>query len=430
MDTMNSIIDLFEQTFQNLKVTNASQIKGRRDEITKALNKHFRNSDSATSHRLMVGSWGRHTSINGVSDLDMVYILPATYENDFRKEGGARKALEHVKAAILERYARTQVSIDHLVVVVQFSDYKFEVQPCFEREDGSFDFPDTYADTWKKTNPRAEIEAMSVLDETTSGNARKLSRLVRAWKRKHDVAMNGLLIDTLVWKFFWRTSDYRSSILLFDQVVLDFFSFLSKLPNQENWHALGSGQVVKAKKRFQWKAKKAAELCAEAIEAEGQQSMYAKWRKVFGRFVPASADSKTLEAKESYRDTEEFIEDFYAVDIQYDLTIGCTVYQNGFRPKQLWQMLQEKIWLRPNKSLHFTVEFSDVPEPYNLRWKVLNRGEEAWKRDEIRGQIIADTGKRDHREHTRFRGEHYVECYAIKRGVVVARAHIDVPIEI
>ncbi|RFT34618.1 hypothetical protein CG401_02160, partial [Bifidobacteriaceae bacterium NR019] len=51
------------------------EIRNRRDEITKALNREFRDSDSESDNRLMVGSWGRCTAINGVSDLDFLYIL-------------------------------------------------------------------------------------------------------------------------------------------------------------------------------------------------------------------------------------------------------------------------------------------------------------------------------------------------------------------
>ncbi|WP_405968865.1 hypothetical protein [Streptomyces sp. NBC_00015] len=46
---------------------------------------------------------------------------------------------------------------------------------------------------------------------------------------------------------------------------------------------------------------------------------------------------------------------------------------------------------------------------------------EAERRDKIRGQII-DSSKRGVRiEHSDFKGEHVVECYVVKDGVVVAR---------
>ena len=45
----------------------------------------------------------------------------------------------------------------------------------------------------------------------------------------------------------------------------------------------------------------------------------------------------------------------------------------------------------------------------------------------IRGQII-DSNSNRHHEATDFRGDHYVECYALDEGVVVARERIEVPI--
>ncbi|WP_309141900.1 nucleotide-binding domain-containing protein [Streptomyces griseicoloratus] len=46
----------------------------------------------------------------------------------------------------------------------------------------------------------------------------------------------------------------------------------------------------------------------------------------------------------------------------------------------------------------------------------------------MRGQIL-DSSKRGVRiEHSDFKGEHVVECYVVKDGVVVARDRIDVPI--
>lgn len=425
---MSSVVDLFEQTLQNLKVAKANQIKARRDEITKALNKQFRGNESVTANRLMVGSWGRHTAINGVSDLDMIYILPPSLRPEFQKEGGPQKALQQTKSAIANHYSNTSIKVDRLVVVVQFSDYKFEVQPCFEREDSSFEYPDTYNDSWKRTNPRAEIEAIKVLNTETKGNARVLCRLVRAWKLKHNVPMNGLLIDTLVWRFFQQTAAYHGSPLLHDQMALEFFIYLSQLPKQNHWNALGSQQNVTVKKNFQRKAKKAVQLCEDAITAMGETTIHEKWGKVFGRFVPANADFNVLETFESYQDTEEFIEDFFSIDLMYELKVDCSVIQDGFRPRDLRYMLLNNIWLHPSKKLYFKVKSTNVPEPFELRWKVLNRGNEAECRNEIRGQIIEGKGRLNHREDTKFRGDHYIECYVIKNGTVVARDHIDVPI--
>ena len=91
-------------------------------------------------------------------------------------------------------------------------------------------------------------------------------------------------------------------------------------------------------------------------------------------------------------------------------------------------MLMRKIPLMAKKSLRFHVTEISVNKPYELYWKVLNRGDEARRRNCIRGQIEEDAGQMQKEETTDFRGDHVVECYCVKDGVVVAKDRIHVPI--
>jgi hypothetical protein len=81
------------------------------------------------------------------------------------------------------------------------------------------------------------------------------------------------------------------------------------------------------------------------------------------------------------------------------------------------------------KNLEFWVNKITVPAPYLIKWKVLNRGDVARRKDCIRGQIVSDGGRMRKTESTSFRGDHIVECYAVKDGVVVAKDRIHVPIQ-
>ncbi|WP_407681344.1 SMODS domain-containing nucleotidyltransferase, partial [Pseudomonas bohemica] len=94
-----SIADTFKEFLENIKIDNASQISLRYGEITTALNKEFRDTDSSTSNNLQVGSYGRWTAIRGISDLDMHYIMPARLWSDYNVEGGQSKLLRDAKAA-------------------------------------------------------------------------------------------------------------------------------------------------------------------------------------------------------------------------------------------------------------------------------------------------------------------------------------------
>ena len=75
-----------------------------------------------------------------------------------------------------------------------------------------------------------------------------------------------------------------------------------------------------------------------------------------------------------------------------------------------------------NRSVEFRVTKCTVPAPYDLLWKIKNRGDEAVLANCLRGEIVA--GNRDNgrgrSEPTRYRGQHYVECYVIKDNRCVA----------
>ena len=423
--------EIFDGLLSALKVGDtASVIASRRDEIAKALNKDFRAKDGCSDYNLMVGSFGRHTAIKGVSDLDMIYILPAGISEGYAGDSGPRRMLERVRDDLKARYPNTDIRVDQCVVRVQFvSDaFKFDVQPAFENKDGSFSYPDTISESWKTTKPRDEIQAIRESVARTSSNMRHLARMVRAWKNANGVAMGGLLIDTLVHRFFEQTHEFDAvGSSSFDRMARDFFEFLKNEPKKKYYLAPGSHQQVYVKAKFQSKAKEAYNRCVEAMGAEDASSANATWREVFGTSVPRAKKSSNAW---SFKNTEEFIEDRYLVEISETVSIDCDVTQNGWRPMKLREMLRTRTPLRVDKKLRFMVVVCSVPQPYSVKWKVLNRGPEAERRNCVRGQIVDSTASGVRDERSDFRGEHLVECYIVKDGIVVARDRIDVPISI
>lgn len=133
----------------------------------------------------------------------------------------------------------------------------------------------------------------------------------------------------------------------------------------------------------------------------------------------------------TYTDTEEFIEDLYPVYEQYDVTIDCKVAGNGFSLMPIIQYLETYApkfnkFIPHNFSVRCKVGYTNCPSYDKVLWKVLNVGEEAERRNDIRGQI-QNRGK-EITENSRFFGPHYIECYLIKNGVCVAIGHVSVPI--
>lgn len=119
----------------------------------------------------------------------------------------------------------------------------------------------------------------------------------------------------------------------------------------------------------------------------------------------------------------------YSIDIKYGLKLDCEIKRDGFRESLLSRILAEGHRISRVRSLDFIFQ-TDVPEPYDVKWKARNVGEEAIRRNCLRGQIIESNKHPNIRhESADFRGPHYMECYIIKNSIVVARDKIEVPIE-
>ena len=146
----------------NLTVKDGGTISTRYRNITKRLNTDFWDSSSDTSHSLYVGSYGRNTATQGLSDLDMIFQLPySEYQKYNSYLGNGQSALlQAVKRSIEKTYATTSIRGDGQVILVPFNDgITFEVVPAFLNVSDSYTFPDANGGgRWRITNLCNEVK--------------------------------------------------------------------------------------------------------------------------------------------------------------------------------------------------------------------------------------------------------------------------------
>jgi hypothetical protein len=290
------IADWFSTFCSNIRIQDGGTISSRYKAITRRLNTDFWNTTSDTSHSLYVGSYGRDTSIAGISDLDVVFELPsALYQQYNGYTGNGQSALlQAVRASMRKTYPSTDVGADGQVVSVSFQDgITFEVVPVFINTAGSYTFPDSNnGGRWLVTNPRPEIDAIRTRNNVCNYNLIPLCRMMRAWKKKWDVPMGGLLIDSLAYQFIETYRHRDKSYFYYDLMCRDFFDWMATQPDdQQYWKAPGSGQHVTGKGLFQYKARRCYNISTEAIEHElatpkREWSAKQKWREIFGTSFP------------------------------------------------------------------------------------------------------------------------------------------------
>lgn len=291
-----SLPDWFSTFCTNLQVTEGATISSRYKAITRRLNTDYWNTTSETAHSLYVGSYGRNTAIRGISDVDLIFQLPYEAYTQYNQYmgNGQSALLQAVKRSIEKTYSITRIKGDGQVILVPFTDgITFEVVPAFINTDGSYTYPDSNnGGRWRTTDPKPEIAAIRERNVACNKNLVPLCRMMRAWKRKWDVPISGLLIDTLAYQFIdaWQYKD--KSYLYYDYMCRDFFRFMaSQDQNQKYWRSPGSGQYVYGEGLFQWKATRCYNILCEAIEHETatpkrEWSAKQKWRDIFGTSFP------------------------------------------------------------------------------------------------------------------------------------------------
>lgn len=404
-------------------------------EITKKLNLHYYGlSAEKKDHMHIVGSVGRNTAVESCSDLDLLFDLPESVFSRFDnyESNGQSELLQNVKEVLQERYSQTTIRGDGQVIVIEFSKYTVELVPGFRQSDGRFKYPDTHdGGRWKYTDPLSEQDECISSSRKSDGAYFNFCRIIREWKNNEGLRFGGLLIDTFVFNEF-NSSDFNHNYSFSNYLYLlkDILNYICGLnEDQSFWYALGSNQKVYNKNngKFATKARKALDKIESTENAGG--NINGVLREILGNKFPKSDEQESTINKSqthavSYNKTEQFIENLYPVDIKYKLWIDCEVSQDGFRPFWLRESHNKYIGIR--KKLTFSIVNTDCLSPYSILWKVRNVGDEAIKRNCIRGEI--KKGDKSKIEHSDFNGPHFVECYLIKNKVCVARDRIRVPI--
>ncbi|MDT8405325.1 SMODS domain-containing nucleotidyltransferase [Sulfuriflexus sp.] len=279
----------------NLAVTNRDSISSRYELITRRFNLEFWNTDSRTNHSIYAGSFGRNTATGKTSDVDMIFWLPVSYYNTYNAYSGNGQSalLQLVRSALQKTYSTTHVGADGQIVAVSFQDgITFETLPAFVNTDGSFTFPDSNGGgSWKTTNPRPEISEINRIDKDCNGNLKNLCKMARAWKKKWDIPISGLLIDTLAYNFI-RGYEYRDkSYLYYDFMSRDFFEYLRTQPtDKQYWLSPGANQYVWRKGAFEYKALRCKNIAVEACSYQSDKYGWTarqKWREIYGTEFPA-----------------------------------------------------------------------------------------------------------------------------------------------
>lgn len=329
-------------------------------------------------------------------------------------------------------------------------DFHIDVVPFLERNGYKY-VTNRHADAFELSNPEGYNAWLYDKSRMTSGNLIKVLRLLKYLRDyKGTFSIKSFVLNVLVGE---RISDaelwgndkaYIDVPTTLRTVMNRLKEYLEPLPNMpsimdpsETGENLGDRWNQEGYASFRNSMLKYADWIDDAWSETDRTESLKKWQKIFGdSFGVSSAKSSETSLSRvagslpNFTNTEENITSDLGIPVMLDgryvCRIDATLYQRkGFRSGKL-SSGGNKVF--KGSKMRFEIGRCTVPEPYEIYWKVLNRGEEAIARDCVRGQIVLGGKVWKQTEPAAFAGPHIVEVYIVKEGVCVAKDRHDVTI--
>jgi len=138
--------------------------------------------------------------------------------------------------------------------------------------------------------------------------------------------------------------------------------------------------------------------------------------------IPFNEERIILETRFDRKDKSEHIEELKLsfIKSEYKFKIGAKISAKSDGPFREEYKSNGRALIK-NICLKFYIKKTNIKIPYEVKWRVVNTGEEARIAEDLRGKIEDGRSDKTKIEHTKYKGTHYMDCFAIKDGFCIAK---------
>ncbi len=395
-----------------------------------------------TANCIQIGSFPRYTAIRPLHDLDVLYVL-----GDWHEDVDPTEALTDLEKRLHSEYEnptsfKIKISRQTHSVCISFKDgeeevFAVDVVPAYregrnEFGDDTYVVPELFMKShserqlfmeessrlgrtmsWITSDPRGYITVASELNKVNE-DFRRTAKFVKAWKTSckefdKDFPLKSFHLEQIVTEFFGAhaTADIFDGVFSFFVHLMDYLD-KPQFPDRADSYRYIDAYVADLKPSQLEDIEKARDHFLVNLEnmKEGDdvESIIAA-----GRYTRSSNAEAFLFDQEIPMLTER----------EFNIVGNVLPRDGSFRAYILDKLGRISVDRR--------IEFRngrDAPPADIFKWKVKNDNSSS----QPRGEITDHQTQRDP-EHSKFKGLHFVECYAIKDGVCFARSRQNVQLD-
>jgi hypothetical protein len=160
-----------------------------------------------------IGSFGHGTGVQGHYDVDLLVSI----KNESKPETSAT-SLAQVKKVLSESFPKTAVRVSRPSVVVEFNSGSetWEITPGYlksrEKDQMLYDIPGVGVINWMTSAPLEHLAYVTEMNQVPviAGGAKKLARLIKAWKYYNSVPISSFYIEMRAAKYLSDEKSFES----------------------------------------------------------------------------------------------------------------------------------------------------------------------------------------------------------------------------
>ena len=228
-----TVMQSFQKMLSNLNPTEKQRtaIQTTRDTIDQALRNDPKiNLFSSQQPSFFTGSYGRHTIIRSLDDIDL-YVK--VHYRHHAEEKSPRGILILMKRTLGRRYIQTRVNVDAPCIVIKFRDYKLEIVPCvgYQDNDDRYLIPALGSREWIDCYPHVPDKWLTSSNHYNNQKFVPLIKILKQWNRANTVGLKSFHLELLTGMVFNNVSEITS----YPQGIYEWMYYVSDWIRSNNY---------------------------------------------------------------------------------------------------------------------------------------------------------------------------------------------------
>jgi hypothetical protein len=439
--------NLFLRDHVNLDATRTATLHSRVTSVNSFISGNEDLENVVRDDVIPQGSFAHRTIIRPYSgnDFDADVLVPMAEQDDWEPKDYTKALYDALQSS--GRYRDKAILGKRCVKLDYVGDFHIDLVPFVTRDDGNTYITHRPRNEFIRQDPVAYTAWFEDNNRTTHGHLVRVVRLMKYLRDRSSIQIPSVVLSALLAervRSFAGVDDYANVASSLTSLVKALHEYIAPMRTPP-WVDDRIGQNLADRltqsgfENLQSQVKSWSVLMTDALEADADESVE-KWRKVFGDSFGSStrkaSESDTLLASAAghYEKTpapgeQDLLRDHgirVSLDPRHRVRVVGRVSPNKRGIGRFRPLGGNGNHVQLGRSLRFDIEDCNVPEPFEVYWKVRNAGVEAARRKSFRGEI-RNVG-RQITETSDFHGEHWVEAWIVKNGVAVATDVQDVTI--